>query len=176
MNLIVLDNFLPYPNIVRHWALKQEFFDCEQMTKKVGKPNTWPGLRTIGINELDIGFANDVLSKMSYLAQYHFGVPRNIHIRSAFQLTRKDDGNSWIHRDDDVDVACLLYLTPNAPFSSGTNLYSEPPHEVTDNIGNVYNRLVMYRANIYHKSNEYFGDNLENGRLTLVSFIKVENE
>lgn len=174
MNFFVIDNFLPYPNIVRHWALQQKFYNCEEMTKKSGLPNTWPGLRTENVNELDINYANDVLSRISYLAQYHFGMPKNISIASAFQLTRAEDGNSWVHKDDDTHVACLLYLTPNAPYSSGTYFYSQPPHEIVDSVGNVYNRLVMYRSDIYHKSSEYFGDSIDNGRLTQVSFIKVE--
>jgi hypothetical protein len=171
MNLIVIDNFLPYPEVVRTWALSQKFYNCEEMTEHVGKPNTWPGLRTVGVNEIDMRYANDVLSKISYLATANFGIQVD-HIRSAFQLTRKDDGNSWIHRDDNVQVAGLLYLTPNAQISSGTTLYTEPPHEEMDIVGNIFNRLILYRADIYHKSTEYFGDSLQNGRLTQVFFVK----
>jgi len=176
MNLMVVDNFLPYPNIVRTWALQQQYYDCEEMSKKIGQKTEWPGVRTIGVNELDIHFANNVLGRFSHLAQHHFGLPPNIHIRSSFQITREKDGNSWIHMDHDVDVACLLYLSPDAPIDSGTILYTPPPHKECDKIGNLYNRLIMYRSDIYHKSNVYFGDTLDNGRLTLVAFIKVENE
>lgn len=174
MNVIIIDNFLPYPDVVRTWALQQQFYNCEEMTQLSGRPNTWPGLRTKNVNELDINYANMVLGQISNLAQHHFGVPKNLSIASAFQLTRKEDGNSWIHKDDDTHIASLLYLSPNAPYNTGTHLYSNPPHEVIDTIGNVYNRLVMYRADLYHKSADYFGDGLDNGRLTQVSFIKVE--
>lgn len=174
MNVIVIDNFLPYPHIVRHWALSQKFYDCEEMTERFKEKTEWPGLRTDAVNTLDINYANDVLSKISQLAKICFGISNNLHIRSSFQLTREKDGNSWIHKDDDVDVAGLLYLTPNAPVSAGTTLYTAPPHEPMDVIGNVFNRLILYKADTYHKSTEYFGDTLENGRLTQVFFVKDE--
>lgn len=169
--MIVIDNFLPYPDLVRAWALQQEFLDCEQVTKISGNPNTWPGLRTKQVSELDINYANNVLSRVANLGVNIFGVPQNLIVKSAFQLTREQDGNSWIHVDNDVMVAGLLYLTPNAPVDAGTTIYdnSEKPVDV---VGNVYNRLVLYSANKYHKSTRYFGNDLNTGRLTQVFFIK----
>jgi hypothetical protein len=175
MNTLIVDNFLPYPNVVREWALNQEFLDCEQTTKKSGFKNTWPGLRTNTVNELDMDYANIVLSRIAHIARTSFDVPANLQIASSFQLTTEKDGNSWIHKDDDSLVAGLLYLTPNAPIDSGTILYSEPPHKEVDIIGNVYNRLIMYRSDVYHKSNKYFGRNLRDGRLTQVFFVKVSS-
>lgn len=172
MNLLVIDNFLPYPHIVRHWALKQQYYNCEEMTEKYGHKTEWPGIRTHTVNTIDINYADLILLQISYLARKNFGISEKLHILSSFQITRKDDGNSWIHKDHDVDVAGLLYLTPNAPVTSGTILYTSPPHEPMDIIGNVFNRLILYKADTYHKSNEYFGDTLENGRLTQVFFIK----
>lgn len=174
MNLIIIDNFLPYPSVVRTWALNQKFYTCEEMTNHTGLPNTWPGLRTDTVGELDIDYANVVLSRISHIAQTVFGMPSTLSIRSSFQLTRKDDGDSWIHVDNDVNLAGLLYLTPNAPVSAGTTTYSPPPHVEVDNIGNIFNRLVMYRADTYHKSSQYFGTDLKDGRLTQVFFIKGE--
>jgi hypothetical protein len=43
-----------------------------------------------------------------------------------------------------------------------------------DNIGNVFNRLILYPGITYHKSNDYFGDSIKNGRLTQVFFMKQE--
>ena len=179
MNLVVIDNFLPYPHIVRHWALSQQYYNCEEMSIRHGEKTEWPGIRTDSVNTLDINYANDVLSKISYLTQMCFGASKNLSIRSAFQLTRKEDGDSWIHKDDDTPgrhFAGLLYLTPNAPITSGTTLYTPPPHEPMDIVGNVFNRLILYRSETYHKSTEYFGDTLENGRLTQVFFTKDEKE
>jgi hypothetical protein len=172
MNFIVIDNFLPYPNVVRSWALSQDWMDCERMTQETGHKNTWPGFRTKQVSELDNEYANVVLSRISTIANYNFGISGNIEIASSFQLTTKKDGDSWIHLDNDVQVAGLLYLSPNAPLGAGTTFYNKPPHEIVDTIGNVFNRLILYKADMYHKSTEYFGEDMQDGRLTQVFFIK----
>jgi len=43
--------------------------------------------------------------------------------------------------------------------------------EMIDMIGNVFNRLVLYRGDIFHNSLEYFGDSPENGRLFQTFFF-----
>lgn len=171
--MIVIDNFLPYPNVVRSWALSLQYFTDDELTSLTGHKNTWPGKRTHQIMDLDTEYGNAVLSKIAGLAINFFNINgSNLSIKSSFQLTTKSDGDSWIHVDNDVSVAGLLYLTPNAPLESGTSIYSNHPHQVVDTIGNLYNRLVLYRADKYHKSNNYFGENLLTGRLTQVFFIK----
>ncbi|MCH8292394.1 hypothetical protein IH992_14985 [Candidatus Poribacteria bacterium] len=42
---------------------------------------------------------------------------------------------------------------------------------MTDRIANRFNRLVLYDSRLYHASCDYFGDNLENGRLFQVFFF-----
>lgn len=171
MNLCIINNFLPYPNVVRAWALSHKFYNAKEFAELTNEPNTWPGYRTEVLPNLDTAYADVVLSRISYLALTNFGIQHD-HIRSCFQICLKDDGDSWIHTDHDVDLAGILYLTPNPPADSGTTIYSNPPHETLDSIGNVYNRLVLYRSNLFHKSQKYFGDTLETGRLTQVFFIK----
>jgi len=171
MNLIILDNFLPYPNVVRTWALNQKYYSSKEISEINNGENTWPGLRTINVNELDIGYADMVLSRISYLAQSTFGLTENLSIRSSFQLTKEIDGDSWIHMDNDVEVAGILYLTPDAPIDAGTTIYTGHPHVARDIIGNVFNRLVLYKATEFHKSTKYFGNTNENSRLTQVFFI-----
>jgi len=173
MNMIIIDNFLPYPHVVREWALQQQYFDCKETSKIQGKETTWPGVRTNVIVDLDKQYADDVLSKISYLSSTFFGIPESCGIRSCFQVTTSKDGDSWIHKDDVGVVAGLLYLTPDPPPDSGTIIYTPPPHLEHDIVGNSFNRLLLYSANAYHKSNKYFGDNLRNGRLTQLFFVSM---
>jgi hypothetical protein len=171
MSLLVIDNFLPYPNVVRTWALSQEYFTSDEMTERTKFKNTWPGKRTLTVNEIDINYADVILSRVSYLSFTNFDInPKEI--MSSFQLCYESDGDSWIHKDDDVSLAGVLYLSPNAPIDSGTTFYTDPPHNPLDKIGNVFNRIVLYRSNLYHKSEKYFGITKETGRLTQVFFIK----
>jgi hypothetical protein len=46
--------------------------------------------------------------------------------------------------------------------------------DIVDKFGNIFNRLIMYRADNYHMSLDYFGNNKENGRLFQVFFFNTE--
>ena len=119
----------------------------------------------------------------------------------AFQFTTAND-RSWIHVDN-TDWAGVCYLTPDAPLSAGTGLfrnkeskkrmwngknklYEEPlsehksdyydmtKWELVDRIGNLYNRLILYRGDLFHTSLDYFGRDLESGRLFQTFFFNTE--
>jgi hypothetical protein len=46
--------------------------------------------------------------------------------------------------------------------------------EMTDEISNKYNRLILYRADMFHQSLVYFGDNISNGRLFQTFFFNTK--
>lgn len=46
-------------------------------------------------------------------------------------------------------------------------------YERTLEVGNVFNRLVMYNTSQFHKGDTFFGNSLHTGRLTLVFFAKI---
>jgi hypothetical protein len=204
MDLMIKDNFLPIPHVIRSWILQQEFYDCAEMSRLVGKTTTWPGLRTRHVMDLDTGYADMVLGTISNLLRPYLPSV-GVGIESHFQLTDASDGDSWVHQDNDVLYAGVLYLTPNPPVDSGTIVYrcnDKPAWESLmetqegfqkmlkinsqedtisyqrlftpiDTIGNVFNRLILYRGDLYHKSNRYFGTTKSNSRLTQVFFIRA---
>lgn len=117
----------------------------------------------------------------------------------AFQYTLASD-RSWIHADKWNTWAGVLFLTPDAPLSAGTAFYrfydgsmsQEDTNllknqdtidrftqdltkwEKVDQIGNVFNRLILFNAHNYHMSMDYFGDTKENCRLFQVFFFSTE--
>ena len=94
-----------------------------------------------------------------------------------------------------------MFLTPDAPLSSGTALFTHKElgidampkandettgrinhivgrdsqdytkWEQTDFIANRFNRLALYRSNQFHAASNYFGDSLQNGRLIQTFFF-----
>lgn len=202
MDTMIIDNFLPFPKQVREWALQQEYMDAKQFIEKYGQHTDWPGLRTDAVMDLDIDYANVVFGRISGIIQRNNPMSE-INIKSFFQITREQDGSSWVHQDNDVKYAAILYLNPDVSPSSGTTLYRcndvskwtsymsdqkgyrtltkinekeekdlyEELFTPTDHIGNVFNRLVIYRGDIFHKSSAYFGNDIRTGRLTQVFFI-----
>jgi hypothetical protein len=84
--------------------------------------------------------------------------------------------------------AGLIYLSRNAPLSGGLKLWrNRNPQRVydwmtpkenwdmVDDIGNVYNRLILCRGNVPHSGAAGWGTKLENGRLYQTFFFKVKN-
>ncbi len=170
---MIIDNFFADPDAIRQRALSFDFHDSDWYTEKLGKKETWPGLRTASLHEiwpeLLSELMNQVLSGILRLP------PCDYRAASSFQICYASDGDSWVHTDDGAyQMAGLIYLTPNPAPNSGTILYEQGKddnHRERDIIGNVYNRLIIYNSQTLHKSNVYFGDSKETGRMTLPFFV-----
>lgn len=180
-NIIVVDDFYNNPDEVREFALSQPF----------DVTGNYPGSRTKS-------FLNDsVKETLQNILRAHGGNVTDWNatdgFTGSFQITTSFD-RSWIHSDPYNTWAAVCYLTPNAPLSGGTSLYqlkktgsmvedgtdlSGITQDLTkwdkvDTIGNKYNRLAMYRGNLYHMSQDYFGNSAGNGRLFQLFFITTE--
>ena len=109
--------------------------------------------------------------------------------------------DSWVHRDE-TTWAGILYLTPDAPLSSGTAFfrhkntgienkyqYDKADKEIKDEldndsknmdkwelidyVGNKYNRLVLFQGMRNHRSMDYFGKDKNDGRLFQLWFFNT---
>ena len=178
LDLMIIDNFYADPDSVRRFALSQEF----------SVRGNFPGLRTKSF------FTNDVKSAIEHYMQFA-GKITNTYEQSgytgAFQIATAVD-RTWIHSDPYNMWAGVCYLTPDAPYTAGTGLfrhhatgqhrrvttdhegYDYTKYDLFDRIGNKYNRLIIYRGDLFHASLDYFGDNLQNGRLFQTFFFDTE--
>jgi hypothetical protein len=186
---LIVDDFYSNVDEVRNFALQQDF----------SVNGNYPGHRTASfitdsakdlIQDIIRPFAGNVI----WWGDDYTG---------SFQYTTASD-RSWIHSDYTTNWAGVLYLTPDAPLSAGTGLFKLKENglrswkntehtdeenrnaihnkysqdytkwELVDRIGNVYNRLVLYRGDLFHVSLDYFGDNKENGRLFQLFFFNTE--
>ena len=56
------------------------------------------------------------------------------------------------------------------------NLFiDKSPWEEVDNIGNIYNRLVLFESHNVHAVTDYFGDKINNSRLFQLFFFNIED-
>jgi len=180
---IIIDNFYAYPDKVREFALEQKF-DVE---------GNYPGLRTKPF------FTDQIKESIEHVMSFAgkitntFGSSEDSGYCGAFQITTAKD-RTWIHSDPFNMWAGVCYLSPDPPLSGGTGLfrYKETGEsidinkenkysglditkwEMVDRIGNKYNRLVIYRGDLFHASLDYFGDNINNGRLFQTFFFDTE--
>ena len=175
--LIVVDNFYDNPDEIRNLALNMEYNISGNYPGARTKPYYIDGIK----NKLEY-YTNN---KITYWPDTYNG---------SFQYTTKND-KSWIHRDK-TEWSVVVYLTPNAPLNAGTKMfkhketgltsslgnednekilnmdsYDHDKWDVVDKIGNVYNRAIFFKGLKTHMSDEYFGDNLENGRLFQTFFF-----
>jgi hypothetical protein len=188
-NSLTIDNFYSNPMDVREFALKQEF--------KVR--GNYPGQRTESfLSDATKKTLRDILYPFAGEITNWGG-----EYTGSFQYTTASD-RSWIHADSTTDWAAVCYLTPDAPLTAGTGIFrhketgwsnfdyrnndpeylrqAPPGHdsqdytkwEMVDRIGNVFNRLIMYRADNYHVSLDYFGKDMYDGRLFQVFFFNTE--
>lgn len=194
-SIIVVDQFYTDPMATRNYILTQPF------TVK----GNYPGQRTIS-------YATQHLKEFIQRYVQPFGgtitdfpIPKadgsDAHLiyNGAFQYTTSRD-RSWIHSDMHNNWAGVVYMTPNAPLSSGTCFYqfhdgTRSEHDsvlvgnkqetdaasqdmtrwvATDFVANVFNRLVLFDSKNYHMATDYFGSSVEDGRLFQVFFFSTE--
>ena len=194
--LIIIDNFYNNALEAREHILKQDF----------SVTGNFPGKRTES-------YANNEIKEIfqKYVEPFggkitEFVCPTTEKLKDtdtthngSFQYTTSRD-RSWIHTDKYNNWAGVLYLTPDAPLSSGTAFYrfkdgslcqkdtdilknqeeiyrysqDLTKWELVDRVGNVFNRLILFNSNRYHMSMDYFGDTMETGRLFQVFFFSTE--
>lgn len=179
-NVLIVDDFYSNPDSVRNFALQQEF--------KV--QGNFPGLRTASF------LTADVKETVQSVLWNVGGEITNWHeadgLTGSFELATAAN-RSWIHTDHHNTWAGVIYLTPNAPLSGGTGLFRHratgatmasqlaeyesqdmTKWELVDRIANRYNRLAMYRSDLFHTSLDYFGKDLQDGRLFQLFFLTTQ--
>jgi hypothetical protein len=191
--LIVIDNFYKNAYETRKYVLTQEF----------SVRGNYPGQRTVSyatqhLKDIIQGYVMSFGGKIT-----DFPIPdeksnANIY-NGSFQYTTSRD-RSWVHIDGYNNWGGVLYMTPNAPLSSGTAFYKfhdgaeceidqkmlenktdtdtysqdMTKWQLVDRVGNVFNRLILFNSKRFHMSMDYFGDSKENGRLFQVFFFSTE--
>ena len=191
-SLIVIDDFYANPMEVRNFALNQQF----------NITGNFPGFRTTSLLNDTIKeaiqyvmhpFAGEIVD---WFEDGHTG---------AFQYTTEDHhswihsdgGVQWAgvlyltpnaplsagtgfyrHKKTKIDRFVHLTETPtekdlNNPYL--TDYKDITKWELTDEVSNKFNRLILYDATLFHKSMDYFGKSLYDGRLFQVFFFNTQN-
>ena len=175
----VVDNFYADPYAVRNYALRQEFkpeieyFKGSRSIEQFFVPGTKEAFERI------MGIKIREWESHGMCGRFQF-------CTSQDPIVYHNDGQTW---------AAMLYLNPDAPYSTGTSLYahkngarrtSDPnfndqicaggffdrtKFELVDSIGNVFNRLFIFDAQNIHAASEYFGQTKEDSRLFHIFFF-----
>lgn len=179
---VVADNFYENPDAVREFALSLEFNY---------HPSYHKGKRT------DLCYRFDGLKeRFEQLVGRKITNWEKYGTNGCFQYCI--GGDQLVYHCDTQQYAGVLFLTPDAPVTTGTSLfrsihtknmkvpekdhakvfqngYLDPTQfERVDSVGNVYNRLILFDSLTIHAATEYFGSTKENGRLFQLFFFDLE--
>lgn len=181
-SFVVVDNFYENPDKVRSFALKQDFNY---------HPDYHKGKRTDVVyrfNGLRESFESILGIKIKNWEKYG--------VNGCFQYCIA--GDQLVYHYDTQEYAGVLFLTPDAPPNTGTSFYrskytkksrieqkdiditfkngflDSTEFDVVDVVGNVYNRLVLFDAQMIHAASTYFGNSIENGRLFQLFFFDLD--
>jgi hypothetical protein len=177
----VVENFYNNPDSIREHALAVPYIEGGLGRGFLGRRSQnqylWPGLKER---------FETIMGTTIHAWESH-------GMNGRFQMCYA--GEPVVYHCDEQRWAGMIYLTPNAPFQTGTNLlahketrvrsYWEPdfhkvfnhnhldgtPFEDVDKMGNVYNRLVIFDASSIHCAGGYFGTKPENTRLWQMFFF-----
>lgn len=179
--LFVVDNFFSDPLKVREFALQQWFFDDEGfLGLRTRKQYFWDGLKESFENIL-----NKKITKWEDMA-----------MNARFQSHKA--GIPGVYHADNQTWAGAIYLNPDAPYEAGTSFWAhketrgrhaqdpvhmfdgikwvdQTPYTKVDEVGNIFNRLVIWDAQLIHAAPVYFGHNVDTARLTQVFFFNTED-
>jgi FkbM family methyltransferase len=183
--VFVVDNFYEKPELIRDFALNQEFDEGGLGRGYIGRRTSNQYLFD-GLKESFERVMGKTITKWE-----EYGM------NGRFQVAWS--GEPLVYHCDNQMWGGMIYLTPNAPFNCGTTMYAckktrartyyddgwddywkntpgdchldGTPFEPVDVIGSVYNRLVIFDASCIHSASQYFGTNKENARLWQMFFF-----
>jgi glycosyltransferase involved in cell wall biosynthesis len=178
--IFVVDNFYKDPDYVRKVALGQEFIEDLRYYKGKRSANNFLN------DDIKTAFENIIGQKITVWDEYG--------MNGKFQYCTPED--LLVYHHDLQTWAGVLYLTPNAPYNTGTCLYAhketrirhadepncdqvcftggfydETKFDLVDVVGNIYNRIVIFDAKCIHAAQKYFGQTKEDSRLFHLFFF-----
>jgi glycosyltransferase involved in cell wall biosynthesis len=177
--MIIVDDFYDDPYLVRSFALEQEYVEDIRYYKGMRSRENFRTPQIRQKFEEILGRKITVWDEHGMNGKFQYCTPQDA-------LVYHWDGQSW---------AGMIYLTPDAPYQSGTSLfahkatrarhaahpgserafdggyYDKSKFELVDTAGNVFNRLVLFDAKSIHAANEYFGKTIEDSRLFQLFFF-----
>ena len=193
-NIIVIDDFYKDPDQIRDYALSLTYQQPENHGA-VGYRCEYGRKIEDGTKQLFEKLLHRTIPNGNNHGEWNYST------NGCFQWCNAEV--PIVYHCDSQKYAAIIYLTPDAPPNCGTSFFRhkkykirnseifsksdwyqsdlnyKEPHldktqwEAVDNIGNVYNRLVIFDAQYIHAVTEYFGEDINNSRLFQLFFFNI---
>jgi hypothetical protein len=186
-SLIVCEDFYEDPHAVREYALSLDFEESDyHRGRRTPQQHIFPGIKEK---------FEQLLGKKIIRWNETYGMC------GRFQYCTAED--AIVYHGDAQQWAAVIYLTPDAPYETGTSLLvhkktgtrhcSDPriweawkdtaptglyldgtPWDEIDKVGNVFNRLIIWDGHCPHAASKYFGFTKETARLFHIFFFDTD--
>lgn len=189
-NLFIIDNFYNDPDSIRKIALSCEYMESKHDSHNFRFGNApWPGQvskNNYSPKNIDYTISKFFNKQLRQLPNINSG---------RFRLSSAEDKQSNVVHLDTCTYAGVLYLNPNMHDTPGTIFYTHKDTQTTygtqqlfnelfdkKHINDlsywdinlisyiVYNRMIIYPANIFHGIGPLFGNSLKDSRLVQLFF------
>jgi hypothetical protein len=171
-NTIVVDNLFDNFEALENSFKKVPLMSFEEYPKTISNTATWPGKRSMPLFEVNPFLCQLVIKELQQKSQNRDLENRTWNINSVLHLRLKEDNEKdWIHTDPD-DLTIIIFLG-KTNLDSGIHIYNEQKEE-TEYIKYIQNRAVIFNSKSYHKAGASYGNNVEDGRLTMNCFINFQ--
>ena len=191
VNTLIIDGFYSNPYEVKDFALSQEF----------GVKGNYPGQRTKSfandnIKEYINSFIRPTTGEITYWSEDEYNGAYQYTTQYERSWIHADSTTTWaalvyLTPDAPLSGGTGLFrhkrtgLSQVPKFDNGDidrNLLDEvyvdaqdlTKWDMTDRLANKFNRMVLYRGDLFHMSLDYFGTNKDNGRLFQTFFFSTE--
>ena len=190
--LIVVDNFYANPDLIREWAMSEieyspsNYHKGERATSRFIVDGTKERLEEIIgkpiYNWNHDSYANGIfqfctadqpivyhVDNQTYAGMVYLTPEAPARTGTSFYRSKvtKD------YKFDDARRSTQAYVDAFTGNSKEMNFYDGTHFEKIDEVGNVYNRLVLFDAKNIHAATEYFGDAIDNARFFHMFFFDV---
>jgi hypothetical protein len=191
-NLIITDDFYQDPDGVREFALNEKFnVKGNYPGQRTKTFHDWPGLKE-GIqgivqnaggkitwyeSEYTSCFQYTTKNDSSWIHPDHTTMWAGVCYLTPNAPT---GGGTGLFRHKETGLERPPKLANGSHDEEWLNKHCWPHSrdfskwDMTAMVGNVYNRLVLYRGDLFHSSLDYFGEGLNDGRLFQTFFFNTE--
>ena len=191
LNTLIVDDFYQNVDDVREFALSQDF------SVKGNYPgNRTKSFATEGLREYLNNLIRPVAGEITFWSDDEYNGAYQYTTQYERSWIHADSNTSWaalVYLTPDAPISggtglfrhkrTGLESSPTLPNGDRDDklldsIYVDSQDltkwEMTDRLANKYNRMVMYRGDLFHMSLDYFGTNKENGRLFQTFFFSTE--
>lgn len=190
--IIVVDDFYKDPDFIREWAIKEIEFSPSNYHKGERATNRFSTNATKETLEKIIGkeiynwnherYANGIFQFCTADQPIVYHVDNQTYAGMVF-LTKDAPlrtGTSFYRSKETGDFKfdsekrnTEAYFRAFSGRSEEMNFYDGTNFEKVDEVGNKYNRLVLFDAKNIHAATQYFGDRIDNARFFQMFFFDI---